>query len=249
MATYTWVKVVGFSDVERHSINTLFRLSETHSPSYALWTSDVPSAPHVALIDLDSYEGALEMESPRYNPNLKHICVGSKATPKTASKAWRMFARPVEWGALVQEMDRLFSMSIDIDLDIAVEDVAGQPTPPGVKVALVVGLSREDRLYLRARLSLAGITDLDEAHSAAEATDYLTRRQYGLVVLSLELSDADPWLLVRALKDMPLPVHSVVVATSAPSWAAIDAAEKAGCAGLLEIPFQPAHVYALLQKV
>jgi CheY-like chemotaxis protein len=249
MATHTWVKVVGFSDVERHSINTLFRLSETHSPSYALWTADVPSAPHVALIDLDSYEGALEMESPRYNANLKHICVGSKAAPKTAAKAWRMFARPVEWGALVQEMDSLFSMSIDIDLDVALADVAGQPTPPGVKVALVVGLSKEDRLYLRARLSLAGITDLDEAQSAAEATDYLTRRQYGLVVVSLELSDADPWSLVRALKDMPLPVHSVVVATSSPSWAAIDAAEKAGCAGLLEIPFQPAHVYALLQKV
>lgn len=245
MATHTWVKVVGFNDVERHSINTLFRLSETRIPSYALWTADVHSAPHVALIDLESYEGALEMESPRYNPNLKHICVGSNATPK----AWRMFARPVEWGALVQEMDSLFSVSIDIDLDVPLEEVASQPMPPGIKVALIVGLSREDRLYLRARLSLAGITDVDDATSAAEATEFLTRRQYGLVVVSLELTDADPWSLVRALKDMPLPVHSVVVATQSPSWTAIDAAEKAGCAGLLEIPFQPAHVYALLQKV
>ena len=245
MATHTWVKVVGFSDVERHSINTLFRLSEMRNPSYVLWSADVHSAPHVALIDLESYEGALELESPRYNPNLKHICVGSTATPK----AWRMFARPVEWGALVQEMDSLFSVSIDIDLDVSLEEVAAQPMPPGIKVALIVGLSREDRLYLRARLSLAGITDVDDATSAAEATEFLTRRQYGLVVVSLELTDADPWSLVRALKDMPLPVHSVVVATQSPSWTAIDAAEKAGCTGLLEIPFQPAHVYALLQKV
>jgi hypothetical protein len=249
MATYTWVKVVGFSDVERHSINTLFRLSETHSPSYALWSSDVPSAPHVALIDLDSYQGALELGSRHYNPNLKHICVVSKASGAATSKAWRTFFRPVEWGALVLEMDSLFSMSLDVDLDVSIEDVSSQPMPPGVKVALVVGLSREDRLYLRARLALAGITDLDEAKGAAEATDFLTRRQYGLVVVSLELSDVNPWLLVRALKDMPLPVHSVVVATSLPTWAAIDAAEKAGCAGLLEIPFQPAHVHALLQKV
>jgi CheY-like chemotaxis protein len=245
MATHTWVKVAGFSDVERHSINTLFRLSEAHSPSYALWTPDVPSAPHVALIDLDSYEGALEMESPRYNPNLKHICVGVKPSPQ----AWRMFVRPVEWGVLVKEMDNLFSMSVDLDLDVALDEVADQPTPPGIKVTLVVGLSREDRLYLRARLSLAGFTDMDEATTVAEATEFLGRRQYGLVVMSLELADADPWSLVRALKDMPTPVRSVVVATSAPSWGAIDTAEKNGCDGLLEIPFQPAQVYALLQKV
>lgn len=245
MVAHTWVKVAGFSDVERHSINTLLRLSETHSPSYALWTPDVPSAPHVALIDLDSYEGALEMESPRYNPNLKHICVGRKASPK----AWKMFTRPVEWGVLVKEMDSLFSLALDLDLDISLDAVGAQPTPPGVKVTLVVGLSREDRLYLRARLSLAGFTDVDEAATAAEATEYLGRRQYGLVVVSLELADADPWSLVRALKDMPLPVRSVVVATSSPSWGAMDTAEKAGCAGLLEIPFQPNHVYSLLQKV
>jgi CheY-like chemotaxis protein len=249
MATYTWVKVVGFSDVERHSINTLFRLSETHSPSYALWSEDIQSAPHVALIDVDSYEGAIALESRHYNSNLKHICVTSIASPSPTSKAWRTFLRPVEWRALIQELDSLFSMSLDIDLDISVEAVSSQPTPPGVKVALVVGLTREDRLYLRARLALAGITDLDEAKSAAEATNFLTRRQYGLVVVSLALSDADPWSLVRALKEMPLPVQSVVVATSSPTWAATDAAEKAGCIGLLEIPFQPAHVFAVLQKV
>ena len=249
MPSYTWVKVVGFSDVERHSINTIFRLSETHSPSYALWSPDVPSAPQVALIDLDSYQGAMELNAQSYNPNLKHICVTSKVSSQAALKAWRTLLRPVEWGALVQELDDLFSMPLDIDLDISIESALSQPTPPGVKVALVVGLSREDRLYLRARLALAGITDLDEAKCAAEATDLLTRRHYGLVVVSLELSDVDPWLLVRALKDSPLPVHSVVLATSQPTWFAIDKAEKAGCAGLPEIPFQPAQVHALLQKV
>ena len=78
MATPTWVKVVGFDDAERHSLNTLFRLSERMSPSYVLWAPECPSQPHVALIDLDSYEGGLEIASPRFNPNLKLICVGGK---------------------------------------------------------------------------------------------------------------------------------------------------------------------------
>jgi hypothetical protein len=245
MSQYTWVKVVGFGDVERHSINTLLRLSEQHNPSYALWTPEVPSAPQVALIDLDSYEGALEMESPRYNANLKHICVGSKTT----SKAWRMVERPVDWGALRQEMDALFASSIDIDLDMALVDVGTAPTPPGVTVTLIVGLRKEDRLYLRARLALAGFTTMDEAESAAQATEFLGRRHYGMVIISLEITDADPWSLVRALQDMPMPVRSVVVATTAPTVAAQDMADKAGCVGMLEIPFQPSQVFALLQKV
>ena len=61
MASPTWVKVVGFSDAERHSLNTMFRLSEHLTPAYMLWTPETPSQPHVALIDVDSYEGGPEL--------------------------------------------------------------------------------------------------------------------------------------------------------------------------------------------
>ena len=35
-----FVKVLGFSDVERHALNTLFRLSEDRETGYALWSAD-----------------------------------------------------------------------------------------------------------------------------------------------------------------------------------------------------------------
>ena len=51
MGTTVFVKVVGFREVERHALNTLFRLSDDRPTTYAVWTPDAPVMPHVALID------------------------------------------------------------------------------------------------------------------------------------------------------------------------------------------------------
>ena len=59
------VQVVGFSDVERHALNTVFRLSEERELSYAPWvplTAPGVQAPtrlaEVALVDGDAAEAA-----------------------------------------------------------------------------------------------------------------------------------------------------------------------------------------------
>ena len=43
-------KVVGFRDVERHALNTVFRVSAEQPTCYALWTPEAPVMPHIALI-------------------------------------------------------------------------------------------------------------------------------------------------------------------------------------------------------
>eukprot|EP01041_Mallomonas_annulata_P014953 gene14952-31749_t len=104
MTSTVLVKVVGFSDVERHSLNTLFRLSGREGPYYTLWTPDAAGPAQVALIDVDSYEAGLELVSPSFNPNLKMICVGAEAP----TLAWRNVQRPVDWAAMVGLLDELF---------------------------------------------------------------------------------------------------------------------------------------------
>lgn len=237
------VKVLGFTDVERHSLNTLFRLSTRRVPAYQLWTAGCGLAPAVALIDVDSYEASVEMESPSFNPHLRVIAIGSKPS----ATVWRSFPRPVDWVTLVRELDALFAVDIDIDIDVWSSTLPGVPL--GVTVCLVVGLSPEDRLYLRARLALAGHTEMDEAMSAIQASEHLAKRHYDLLIIGLELEDADPWAMVEALYDMPTPPRSVILATRFPTWHAIDRAEQLGCAGLLEIPFSPQQVMGLLQKI
>jgi CheY-like chemotaxis protein len=237
------IKVLGFTDVERHSLNTLFRLSTRRVPSYQLWTPECGVAPHIALIDVDSYEAGVEMESPSFSPNLRVISVGAKVP----ASGWRCFVRPMDWVGLVRELDALFASAVDVDIDL---DALHDPiAPPGVAVGLIVGLTPEERMYLRARLALAGHTELDEAPTAASASELLSQRHYDLMIIALELQDADPWMMVEALKDMPAPPRSVVLATSSPTWSVMERADRLGCAGLLEMPFSPRQVMGLLQKI
>lgn len=245
MTSCVLVQVLGFTDVERHAFNTLFRLSSRQIPSYQLWTPESASQPHVAIVDMDSYEAALALESPHFNPNLKVIAVGAQAP----AKSWRFIPRPLDWVGLMHELDALFAALGGIDVDLGIADVTDRPAPPGVTVCLVVGLLPEQRLYLRARLALAGHTEMDEADCAAKASHLLSQRHYDLLIVGLDLVDADPWVWVEALMGMQDPPRSVVLATVAPSGSVMERADQLGCAGLLEIPFIPRQVFGVLKKI
>jgi CheY-like chemotaxis protein len=243
MATTVFVKVVGFRDVERHALNTIFRLSAERPTCYALWTPEAPVMPHVALIDVESYEAGLALASPGLNRNLKLICVGSGAP----SHAWRVFARPLNWSAVLHAMDQLFAQAgVDIELDLDGE--SSSVIPPGVRVTLLVDPARDERLYLRARLALAGLIEVDEVDSVAQATAKVRVRQYDVVVVDVDAPD-DPWGLVERLVAHDPPVGSVVVTTTNTSWQMHERAEQAGCRAVLDKPYDPGHVFRVLRMV
>ena len=61
MGQRVFVKVVGFTDVERHALNTVFRLSDSRETSYCLWMPDAPEPAQLALFDGQSYEAPIEL--------------------------------------------------------------------------------------------------------------------------------------------------------------------------------------------
>ncbi len=245
MPTSVYVKVVGFTDVERHALNTLFRLSQGQAATYLLWTADLTVPPHMALIDVDSYEAGLELASPGFNPNLKMICIGSGAP----AKAWRSFPRPIQWPQVVRAMDELFAPPQGLDIDVGFGDTLANMVPPGIKVTLIVDPSRDERFYLRARLALSGLLEVDEAVSAEQALELAGRRHYDLVLVSMDLPDMDGWKLIEQLVALDPPIGCVVMSTMDPSWQMRERAEQAGCHGLLVKPYDPTQVVSLLQKV
>ena len=245
MSSSIWVKVVGFSAIERHSLNTLFRLSIRQTPSYVLWTHDAPAPPHVILIDMDCHEAEVELASPTFNPHLKIICVGAK----THANAWWSFQRPVDWNVMVQVLDGLFASQEHVDVVTGFDELDEQTIPPGMRVTLLVGLQQTDGMYLRARLSLAGLTDVDEVQTAERASASMANRHYQVVIVKLDMDDADPWAVVQGIQALPAPPQAIIVATKKPSWAAMEQAEKMGCAGLLDMPFNPPQVMGLLLKI
>ncbi|MEO8856084.1 MAG: response regulator [Burkholderiaceae bacterium] len=243
MATTVFVKVVGFRDVERHALNTIFRLSMERPTCYTLWTPDAPVMPHVALIDVESYEAGLALASPGLNRNLKLICVGAGAP----DHAWRVFSRPLNWTAVLHAMDQLFAqMGVDINLDLEGEGTSIMP--PGVRLTLLVDPAREERLYLRARLSLAGLIEVDEVDSVAHAQAKIRERHYDVVIVDVDSPD-DPWALVERLVAFDPPIGSVLITTSNNSWKMHERAEQAGCRAVLEKPYDPSHVFRVLQMV
>ncbi len=243
MGTTVFVKVVGFREVERHALNTLFRLSDDRPTTYAVWTPDAPVMPHVALIDVESYEAGLALASPGLNRNLKLICVGAGAP----AHAWRVFSRPLNWTAVLHAMDQLFAKPA-VDISLELEGEGGTAVPPGVRLTLLVDPSRDERLYLRARLSLAGLIEVDEVESVAQAQAKVRERHYDIVIIDVDTPD-DPWGLVERLVSMDPPIGSVVITTVNNSWQMHERAELAGCRAVLDKPYDPGHVFRVLTMV
>ena len=242
MGKTVFVKVVGFRDVERHALNTLFRLSMERATCYSLWTPEAPVLPHIALIDTESYEGGILLASPKLNPNLKLICVG----PGAPAHAWRVFARPLNWTAVIHAMDQLFaSQSVDIDI---FDEEPSTVVPPGVRVCLIVDPSRDERLYLRARLALAGLIEADEAETVGAAAVMARERHYDIVIVNVDMPD-EPWDLVRRLVAANPPIGSVVASAANATWAVHERAELAGCRAVLDRPYDPGHVFRVLEMI
>lgn len=258
-----FVKYYGFSDAERHALHTLFRLSESHPVVYAPWTADSPQAPQVVLIDGDSWEAALALANP-LNDRFKLAWVGAGAP----AGAWRVFASPVKWSALIEAMDEEFlpvtSRALSLDLDLAHEadlDVhfdGNDDTAPmaldgaalsAARRVLVVDAGRDERLYLRAKLSSAGLHEVDEAASGAEALELLRGAAYHLVIVDLGLSDMDSWQLIKAVDSTRPAIAHLFITGAEPAWRRGLQARFSGAQVYLTKPLDPEKLKTLLQNI
>ena len=128
-----FVKVYGFSDAERHALNTGFRLSAQRDVSYALWTTDAQQSAEMVLLDGESWEASLELANPE-NDGLRLIWVGSRPP----AQAWKVFAGPLHWSALLQAMDQVYrpnlsgSVYFDKDREVDFSSADTQPLTVGL---------------------------------------------------------------------------------------------------------------------
>jgi len=254
MVQRVFVKVVGFTDVERHALNTLFRLSEEHEAIYSPWTPGAPEAPQLVLIDGDAYEGQLELESPATR-DLRLIWVG-ESPPK---RAWRSFERPLAWPDVIESMDELFApaaadLDFDIDFDLATEDIDTRPpdtVPPDMppaKRALIASGQLETRLYWRARLALAHLTQADDASSAAEALEFARANAYAVALVDMSLPGMDPWVFLKELREARTEAPDIVLVKSRPSLVERARAWLVGAKAMLGQPPDPARLQSLLEE-
>lgn len=246
MPSTVFVKVAGFRDAERHALNTVFRLSMDRGTPYQLWSPDLLVSPQLVILDVDSYEGGIELASPTFNRQLKLISVGLNQ-PEIA---WRHFSRPLNWVAVVQAMDQLFTGSegTDFDFDTGTSTIA--IPAPGVRASLLIDMDKGHRMYLRARLALAGFVEVQESTNSGEAVQKARVRNFDLVVVNLDHpAEINGWKLTEQLLSLEPAIGSIVLSTRDTSWHLQERAELAGCRGVLEVPFDPVQVQDILRKI
>lgn len=245
------VKVIGFSSEERHAIQTLLRLSEEGDVRFRLWRGADKLAPNVLLLDADSHEAALEVQSPTFTPQTKSIVVGG-AAGASIDGAWRVFQRPLNWAEVLRGLEALF-VTAQTDILLHAPEDALQPgaalIPPGYKTALIIGLSREQQMYLKARLSLQGIAHVMEAIDAGQAAEHLGQQGFDIVIVSQQLPDADSAALIQALRAHAHSPHAIIVVMAQNDWASVQKIESWGVTGVLELPFVPHQVGELFARI
>lgn len=229
-----FVKCFGFSDTERHALNTALRLSEARDTVYAEWTSRTTKAPKVLLIDGDSWETVVALANPLHD-GVRMIWIGANP-PK---HVWRVFPAPVTWSAVVEAMDREFapptslsmSMALDLefdpDIDVDPDEIEGtepaplmpeNPASEAGKRVLLVDAGRTERMYLRAKFAAAGLYVVDDAVNAAEALAFLDTYEYQLVIVDLDLPDMDSQQLIRSIETRHPEIPQLFVSGPARSW-------------------------------
>ena len=240
MAQRVFIKVVGFSDEERHALNTVFRLSEQCLTMYQLWTPSAPEPPRVALLDGQSWEARVEAESPRHR-DLRVFWIGAHAP----ASVWRAFPRPLSWHHVIEALDQLFApdAGVDPDPDHGPDSVMSQ------KQALIVSADRNQRLYLRARLALARVTLADEAETGVQALELARARQYDLALVDCKLADTDPWILLRQLRQGDKAIRHVAMMQAQRSMSERMRAWLGGADALLENPPHPGRLDAWLSRI
>lgn len=248
MAQRIFVKVLGFTDVERHALNTVFRLSEQSDPAYALWMPDAPDPPQLALVDGESYEVRLGMESPAMD-GLRLIWVGTAAP----ADAWRTYQRPLSWPDVICSMDELFAPAevLDFDLD---SDAGGPETLPPEpeaprKRALIASGDRDERLYLRAKLALAQLTQADEAETAAQALELTRANQYDVALVDFGLPGVSGWDLLKELSNTRPAIPHVIITKDHASLVERARAWFGGAEAFFDKPPHPGKLHDLLRKV
>ncbi|CAN7301952.1 response regulator [Polaromonas sp. LjRoot131] len=248
----------------------MFRLSETRHTAYALWTAAAPEEADMALIDGDSWEATLELANPAHD-DLKLIWIGDNAP----ARARLVVKRPLQWAAVIEGMDQLLAADLpqtpgsDLDLDLLSESTAlldldldfdseaptapspleGPATePPEQAQVLVVDADRDARLYLRARLAMAGMLLVDEATTGTEALKLMDTRLYKLVILDMDLPDMERWEMVKRVAASQPPVEFLIL--TGKQLSPLDAVRGwfAGARGSLSKPLHPGKLKYLLRS-
>jgi two-component system cell cycle response regulator len=218
----------GFSEFERSTLASFFRLADRHTPAYV--QVDDPAQADLSVVDADDTRRVARLVAAQ---RINHaVFVGANAPADAIARV----ARPIEPAQILRALDQLVALrglrfGLDTDsaapaaaavaarapaapVDLLLRDLVAPDAAPAVAIssgngggraALVVDDSAIARKFLAARLQRFGYA-AQTAVSADEAQQLAARQRFSIVFIDVGLGAAggpDGLQLCRSLRQQP----------------------------------------------
>ncbi len=248
MSKRVFVQVFGFSGPERHALNRLFLLSEDRLTKYSLWLEGEAQPADVVIVDGDSDEAhdRFDQLSSAFTQDMRIFWVGSDVMVPARTAA--SFRRPISWPMVVGKLDELFAAAdaVDMDFDLETGSTSSQLKQLHFR-ALLVDPSLENRNYLRAKCSMHGITQVDDATEPGTALRLMAEHAHQMVVFNAQFGqDLSPMLEAAVTYDVGT---RVLLTGGVPTAQEKEFATAQGYTHCLGQPFHPMEWAELLHKL
>ncbi len=265
------VDVIGFNDVERSMLSSIFALAARRDPGFAQYQPGSPGrAPDIYLVDVDSPDAVNEFRALHKRTGLPAVLVGASAL----GTGFTLLPRPLQWARLLQALE-------DILANVEEKPVAAPPTAPettqslrrsmpgaGLRsnspravpdaaaqkrmladTVLVVDDNATVRAFMQAKLAPYGF-EVDFAESGEEAVGLSGQQEYTCVFLDVVLPGIDGYQVCKLIKSNKQAIKktAVVMLTSRGSPFDKLRGSLAGCDEYLTKPLDEDRLLEVIAK-
>ena len=268
------VDVIGFNDVERSMLSSIFALAARRDPGFAQFEPGAGSrTPDIYLVDADNAAAFSEYKALHKRASLPAVLVGSR--PQGTDGL--VLPRPLQWARLLQALDDTLSGGDEMPIQAAPapaphvsqtlrRTVSGAPlgrTSPKNEIpateaetkrmlgdtVLVVDDNATVRMFMQAKLAPFGF-EVDIAETGEEAIGLSATQEYTCVFLDVVLPGIDGYQVCKMIKSNKQAIKktAVVMLTSRSSPFDKLRGSIAGCDEYLTKPLDEDRLLEVIAK-
>lgn len=262
------IDVIGFNDVERAMLASIFALAARRDPGFAQFEPGTSGrTPDVYLVDADHPEALGEFRALHKRASLPAVLVGTSAH----GTAFPVLPRPLQWARLLQALDDAVSGGDDAPIaapapapdlrrSLPGARLGRSNTPPAAvddatrkrmlgDTVLVVDDNATVRAFMQAKLAPFGF-EVDFAETGEEAIGLSASQEYTCVFLDVVLPGIDGYQVCKLIKGNKQAIRktAVVMLTSRSSPFDKLRGSLAGCDEYLTKPLDEDRLLEVIAK-
>ena len=269
------VDVIGFNDVERSMLSSIFALAARRDPGFAQYEPGMPGrTPDMYLVDADHRESFNQFQALHKRAPLPSVLVGAGSF----GGGWPVLPRPLQWAKLLQVLEDTLGATEEMPVvapkaptDSSTSLRRTQPgtatrtmartLPPGTVVdeatkkrmlgdtVLVVDDNATVRAFMQAKLAPYGF-EVDFAETGEEAVGLSGSNEYTCVFLDVVLPGIDGYQVCKLIKGNKQAIKktAVVMLTSRSSPFDKLRGSLAGCDEYLTKPLDEDRLLEVIAK-